>query len=133
MKQLILTTTLIFCAATANAQVNKQKQVLNFNLDSFNRQNNAYLAEQLKNIDTIALKNKVAGTKYDPKNFIPAKDLKEIAEKILGLGKEYQNEKFLIKPAVVDNMPIVVTTKDGETYTIIVHKTNTKPGDAIPK
>lgn len=133
MKKLTFTIGLIFCLGIINAQVNKQKQALNFNLDSFNRENRAYLTKQLESIDTIALKNKVAGTKYNPKNIIPAKDLKEIAEKIKGLGKEYQGEKFLIKPQIVDNMPIIVTTKDGETYTIIVHKTNTKPGDAIPK
>ncbi len=132
MKQLLFTSLLLTSALLVNAQKEK-KPVIGFNLDSFNRANKAYLAEELKNIDTVALKNKVAGIINDPKNYIPANDLREIAEKIKGLGNEYQNEKFLIKPQNVDNMPIIVTTKNGETYTIVVKKTTPKPGDAIPK
>lgn len=133
MKPLIYTAIALCSATFANAQANQSKPALSFNIDSFNRVSKAYLAEQLKSIDTVALKNRITGIKYDSKNLIPTKDLKEISEKIKGLSKEYQSEKFLIKPQIVDNMPIIVTTKDGETYTIIIHKTNTKPGDAIPK
>jgi hypothetical protein len=133
MKQLVFSVTLIFCATITNAQVTKQKPVTNFNVDSLNKANRSYISENLKNIDTVALKNKITGIKKETGTTYSDSDLDEIIEQIKKYKSVNVDNKFSIKRSTVDNMPIVITTKSGLICTIQVFNTIPKPGESIPK
>ena len=133
MKQAIFSIVFIFFGSVTNAQVGKQKSAINFDLDLFNKQNNIYISEQLKTFDTLSIKNKITVIKPETIISYSDSDLHVIIEKIKEYNSINVDNKFIIKRSNLDNMPIVVTTKSGTTYTIQFHKTTPKLGDAIPK
>jgi hypothetical protein len=123
MKPLIYTAIALCSATFANAQANQSKPALSFNIDSFNRESKAYLAEQLKSIDTVALKNRIKDVAYKPSL---SNISKEEFDKILQALKNSTNPGIHVPAPSLDNMPIINKTKDGITYTIRVKTPKTE-------